>query len=218
MLLLSRPMRSAEIAEVLGLSSRYVSSYLSYWRVRGYVEYSSGLWYLTARGEEYARSIYMREARKSSLDEYALIAQRILSSSVKQAIKDKAQPARSTPSEQVLPFTAELTGKAGSKLQERVSTVTCALSKLRSLISEDEFEVLAHLASHYARWGTTYMYVDQLQEKLEADYSWLMRVLRTLQSKGLLYIYTDPRLGVRVGFSKNLKELLDKCSSPEPSL
>lgn len=215
LLLLSRPMRSAEIAEILGFSSRYVSSYLSYWRARGYVEYNSGLWYLTPRGEEYARAVYMREARRSSSDEYVLAAQRLLSSSIKQTVKDKTQQARGGAPDSLLPFTAELTGKPSNKLQERVSVVTCALSKLKSFISEDELDILAHLASHYARWGTTYMYLDQLQEKLEADYSWLMRTLRTLQSKGLLYIYTDPRLGVRIGFSKNLKELLERCSSGE---
>lgn len=206
-------MRSAEIAEALGFSSRYVSSYLSYWRARGYVEYSSGFWYLTAKGEEYARSVYFRESKKSSSDEYVLLAQRILSSNVKLAIKDKAQTLRSGSSERLLPFTVELTEKAGNKLQDRVSTATCVLSKLKNLVSDDELDVLAHLATHYARWGTTYMYLDQIQERLEADYSWLMRVLRTLQSKGLLYIYTDPRLGVRVGFSKNLKELLERCSN-----
>jgi hypothetical protein len=40
-----------------------------------------------------------------------------------------------------------------------------------------------------------------------------MKVLRELQSKGLIYIYTDPRLGVRVGFSKNIKYQLETCTN-----
>jgi DNA-binding MarR family transcriptional regulator len=87
------------------------------------------------------------------------------------------------------------------------------VNKLKGLIGEEELEILMTLITHYTRWGTSYMYLDQLQERLNADYTWLMKVLRELQSKGLIYIYTDPRLGVRVGFSKNIKYQLETCTN-----
>lgn len=211
-LLLSRPMRSSEIAGVLGFSSRYVSSYLSYWRTRGIVDYDSGFWYLTPKGEAIAREIYERETRRGS-DEYTILAQKILGSPVSQAVKGKSGVQARGEGGEPLPFLAELKGKSGSKLQERVSAGVCLINKLKGLIGDEELEVLMILVSHYTRWGTSYMYLDQLQERLNADYTWLMKVLRELQSKGLIYIYTDPRLGVRVGFSKNVKQQLELCST-----
>jgi len=76
-LLLSRPMRSAEIARLLGYDTKYVSSYLSYWKTRGYVEYQNGYWSLTPKGEDYATQVLERETSEDS-DRMAAIARRIL--------------------------------------------------------------------------------------------------------------------------------------------
>jgi Mn-dependent DtxR family transcriptional regulator len=205
-------MRSSELASILGFSSRYVSSYLSYWKVRGIVDYDSGYWYLTPKGEALAREVYERETRRGS-DEYAVLARKILESNFNQAIKGKSVAQTRGEGGEPLPFIAELKDKSGSKLQERVSAGVCIVNKLKELIGEEELDILMTLITHYSRWGTTYMYLDQLQERLNADYTWLMKVLRELQSKGLIYIYTDPRLGVRVGFSKNLRYQLEICTS-----
>ncbi len=212
MLLLSRPMRSSELAGILGFSSRYVSSYLSYWKVRGVVDYDSGYWYLTPKGEALAREVYERETKRGS-DEYTILAQKILGSSISQAVKGKSGAQSRGEGGEPLPFIAEFKDKTGSKLQERVSAGVCLVNKLKGLIGEEELEILMTLITHYTRWGTSYMYLDQLQERLNADYTWLMKVLRELQSKGLIYIYTDPRLGVRVGFSKNIKYQLETCTN-----
>ena len=64
-MLLARPMRSGEIAGILGYSSRYVASYLSYWRKRGYVEYEGGYWHLTPLGRSYAGRIVAKAARRA---------------------------------------------------------------------------------------------------------------------------------------------------------
>lgn len=209
LLLLSRPMRSGEIAGLLGYSSRYVSSYLSYWKARGYVDQESGLWFLTEKGEEYARAIYERETKRE--DEFTALAQKILTSRVKPAMKDRRRDLEAESSQGSLSFIADKKDKAGNELQERVSVSSCVLKAIKDHIAEEELEVIMGLLSHYARWGTTYMYVDQLQERMGADYSWLMRALRGLQSKGLIYIYTDPRLGMRIGFSKTLKSHIERC-------
>ncbi len=210
-MLISRPMRASEIAGVLGLNTRYVSSYLSYWKTRGYVDYDSGFWYLTPRGEAYARSVYERETRRES-NEYTILAQKILAEQVKQAIKDKTAQARENKPEQPLPFIASLKSKTDNKLQKKVEAAACLLNTLKGSISDEELEIIMTLTAHYTRWGTTYMYLDQLQEKMGADYTWLMKILRDLQSKGLIYIYRDPRLGIRIGFSRNLKQQLENCT------
>ncbi|MCX8195744.1 MAG: replication initiator protein WhiP [Acidilobaceae archaeon] len=209
LLLLSRPMRSGEIAGLLEKNSQYVSSYLSYWKARGYVEYEAGLWRLTPKGETYAREIYERESREE--DEYAALAYKVLGLHVKPAKKGKREEASSGGSGGALQFLAEQKGKGSNKLQERVAASTCALNAMKEHVSEGELEVIMSLFSHYVRWGTTYMYVDQLQERMGADFAWLMRTLRELQSKGLVYLYTDPRLGMRVGFSKGLKAQIERC-------
>jgi metal-responsive CopG/Arc/MetJ family transcriptional regulator len=78
-LLLARPMKAAEIAEVLSKEPKYVSSYLSYWKSRGYVDYDLGMWYLTPKGEDYARQVAEAQ-RDERFNEFMALAQRLMSS------------------------------------------------------------------------------------------------------------------------------------------
>jgi len=213
-LLLSKPMRASEIAEVLGVESKYVSSYLSYWKTRGYVDYDRGFWYLTPLGEDYAHDVIER-MRRSLEDEYTRLARSILLSteSVMPTRKDKKNARRQASRAPPQSFIAGNTSKAGNEHLggDRVNQVTCVLRLLRDKLNEEEFEVLSAILSHYARWGSTYLYADQLQEKLKADQRWLFSKLRSLQAKNLIYIYADPRLGVRVGLSRALRETMAYC-------
>jgi len=213
-MLLARPMKSSEIAGVLGYDSRYVASYLSYWRSRGYVEYESGYWYLTPLGEEYARNVLEKEVN-DRFNEFASIAQRILSSiHERRAINSKSRGAGARHRGPALPFIADFIGKRGNKPQDKARIAECALESIAELgLSSDEIEVYRALLDHYAKWGTTYMYLDQLQEEMEAGYDWLLKTLRELQTKGLVYLYRDPRLGLRVGLSKKSKEVLKACGA-----
>ncbi len=213
-LLLSRPMRSAEIARILGYETKYVSSYLSYWRTRGYVEYLDGYWSLTPKGEEYAERVLERETSEEA-DRMALIARRILSQSseqVKPAINDKSRGRGAGTPRKSLSFTVDSTIKRGNELQDRARRAKCILEILAPDLDQDEFEALSSLLAHYAKWGSTYLYLDNLAEAMNADYTWLLRVMRRLQSKGIVYIYTDPRLGIRVGLTKSTKDMLEACS------
>ena len=209
-LLLSKPMRAAEIAAVFGLESKYVSSYLSYWKARGYVDYDAGLWYLTPKGEEYAYSVVER-AKRAVRSELEAIARQLAAEQISPTVNDKRVRARRRQASEFQSFIAPQTSVGDNKRQDSVSTVVCTLEALKDQLEDDEFEVVNALLSHYARWGSTYLYVDQLQERLQADYSWLMKALRRLQAKNLVYIYTDPRLGLRVGLSRKLKEILRNC-------
>ncbi|MEB3780440.1 MAG: replication initiator protein WhiP [Desulfurococcales archaeon] len=209
-LLLSRPMRSSEIAEILGLESKYIASYLSYWKTRGYVEYESGFWQITPKGEDYAREIISREA-SSEFDKFVTLARKIASESINQTIKDKRRASGGVESDKPLSFIVGLKDNVNKKRQERVEQASCLLRILHEELDQDEYYILEHLLLHYAKWGTTYIYVDQLSERLNADLQWLLKNLRSLQSKGLVYIYTDPRLGIRIGISKKLKEEMELC-------
>jgi DNA-binding MarR family transcriptional regulator len=210
-LLLSRPMRAAEIAEVFGLQSKYISSYLSYWRNRGFVEYDRGYWFLTPEGEEYARSVVER-AKSVLSDEYKMLALDIVNqNNLKQTINDKKLASKPGQGSETLSFIVSKRFKANNKRQERLSAVICVENALKDEIDEEEFEVLSALLNHYARWGSTYIYIDQLQERLKADYTWLIRKVRSLQTKNLIYVYTDPKLGIRIGLSKRVKEMLETC-------
>jgi predicted ArsR family transcriptional regulator len=212
-LLLSKPMRAAEIAQVLGLESKYVSSYLSYWKVRGFVDYDKGFWYLTPLGEDYAHEVV--ERLKSALeDEYARLARSLLSqhAPISRAINNNAGRQDGRRRESSKSFIAAKSNIDDNKRVDRLEQVTCVLRLLRDKLSEDEFEVISTILAHYARWGSTYLYADQLQERLQADQRWLFSKLRSLQTKNLVYIYADPRLGIRVGLSRAMKEALDSCS------
>ena len=211
-LLLSKSMRAAEIAEIFSLQSKYVSSYLSYWKSRGFVEYDRGFWYLTPEGEEYARSIVER-AKNVLSDEYKMLAYNLLNQSrLKRTINDKKGFQKTGQEGHVQSFIVSKRFKTNNKRQERISAVVCVQNAIKDEIDEEEFEVLSTLLSHYARWGSTYIYMDQLQERLNADYTWLIRKIRSLQTKNLVYIYTDPRLGIRIGLSKRIRELLEQCN------
>jgi len=213
-MLLAKPMRSGEIAGILGYDARYIASYLSYWKARGYVEYESGLWYLTPLGEDYAREVLERESN-DRLSEFIGVAQRLLSEArhVKPTMKGKKTGSREGSGSGALRFIAGITSKGGNEPQSRVEAAACALEELLEGLNSDEAEVLSALLNHYARWGSTYLYLDQLQERMGADFNWLVKVLRDLQSKGLVYIYRDPRLGLRVGLAKRAREALRGCGA-----
>ncbi len=210
-LLRSKPMRAAEIAGLLGLETRYVSSYLSYWKERGYVEYSSGFWMLTPLGEEYAEMV-IEKATDEKFDRLAAIAQRILASEhVNHARNSKDRRVGRVKSRKPLSFIVSQKRYPENKLQERARRAACVLDMLSDELDEDELELLSAILSHYSKWGSTYMYLDQIAELLNADYKWLLRVARSLQTKNIVYLYTDPKLGVRIGLSKQAKELLEEC-------
>ncbi|MCE4600066.1 MAG: replication initiator protein WhiP [Desulfurococcales archaeon] len=211
-LLLSRPMRSSEMAAVLGYEAKYISSYLSYWKARGFVEYVNGYWSLTPQGEEYAEKVLERETAED-VDKMASIARRILSTyPVKDTINHKEKEGKRGGGSGSLSFIAPRIGKGHNELQERVQRAKCILEVYKDDLDEEELEVLSSLLSHYTKWGSTYIYLDNLADVMEADYHWLLRIARRLQSKGIIYIYTDPRLGVRIGLTKNMKETLKSCT------
>lgn len=213
-LLLARPMRAAEIAQVLGRSSRYVSSYLSYWKTRGLFEYVNGYWQLTPEGEEYARNI-MEKQMNSRVHQYVALARQILESTepVRPTRKGKRRVIRSPESGRIQSFIASLTGLSSKERQGLPPEACLAATVDLDELTPEERDVLDVLLNHYAKWGTTYLYADQLQKELEADAAWLIRVLRSLQTKGIIYIYKDRRLGMRVGFSKRVRASLEACLS-----
>jgi len=219
-LLLAKPMRSAEIAELLGHTTRYISSYLSYWKTRGLFDYENGFWFLTEQGEDFAKSIAEREM-STRVSQYAALAQRLLSKEqvaasrqVRETVNSKRGYARRRASGEKLSFTASQIGESSNERQRSVAK-TCVNALLADLdeLTADEQTVLEALLDHYVKWGSTYTYLDHLEKQLEADRVWLLGALRLLQSKKLVYIYTDRRLGVRVGLSKKIRELLEGCAA-----
>ncbi len=213
-LLYAKPMRASEIASILGFSSRYVSSYLSYWKSRGLFSYENGYWTLTEEGRRYAEEVLKRYEEQHEA-KYVTIAKAILAASANTARNDKREYHHPGQYPESLPFLATGGGTVPIE-QETEKRRVCAHKLLESystLLPQDEHDVLRSILEHYTRWGKTYLYLDQIRESLDADHAWLASVLRSLQSKGLVYIYHDKRMGVRVGLSRQLKKLLDSCLS-----
>lgn len=74
-LLLSRPLKTSEIAENFGLETKYVSSYLNYWKKKGLVYQKAGRWHLTPQGEDFAKEIV--QSKNNTNDQYVTIAKDI---------------------------------------------------------------------------------------------------------------------------------------------
>ena len=220
-LLFSKPLRSAEIAQILGYSPRYISSYLSYWKVRGLFEYENGFWMLTPSGEEFARSIIQRET-ENRLHHYTSLALSLMEKSassgsrttrsIKPARKGKNVLHSTGLSSRLQSFIEPQTFQEDNKTQETALFILCIESMIdEEELTPDEHDVLNTMINHFIKWGSTYLYLDQLEEIMKADQHWLLRVLRLLQAKGLIYIYNDRRLGTRIGFSKKMRNLILTC-------
>jgi len=225
LLLYVRPMKSSEIAKILGKSSKLVSSYLSYWKTRGYVAYRSGYWMLTKQGEEHARMfIESLGVPVISPQDVVLLAHKLINEQVQSTINNWSQLKKAQHETEIQQFTAKLTdNKIGkqSHINLQPSTIQKALNCVTKILEskdllEDEMLLMNHLIKHYIEWGSTYLYLDQIAEELHYQAQELMAILRKLQSKRLVYLYTDRRFGVRVGLGKSFKQLLDQCIAKQP--
>ena len=220
-LLYAKPMRSSEIAQILKKSSKYVSSYLTYWKTRGYVAYASGYWFLTKQGEDFVKLFLSLTNKLNSSSISASVVQlayQLISGQVPQTKNDSIRLRQADDESVIQLFTVGRTGNEVSSqdLSMKTSIQVKAISCLDKVLSnknllEDEMLVLRHLVHHYIEWNSTYEYLDQLSEELHYDVRELMTVLRRLQSKRLVYIYTDRKFGIRIGLGKTLKQLLDLC-------
>lgn len=119
-LLISRPMRSNEIAQYLNKETKYISSYLSYWKERGFVEYDMGLWYLTPKGEDFAREIISKTSDEK-FNEFVALAQKVAGELIKKTINDKNNISEKGKTKESLSFIVNKTNSSDNKRQNRVS-------------------------------------------------------------------------------------------------
>ncbi len=101
------------------------------------------------------------------------------------------------------------TNKANKKQQK--SNLEECLRDLTEKLNQEENELIKFLLDKYKQWGSTYLYMDQIQEELKADNVWLFRILKGLQTKRLVYLYQDPKLGLRIGFTQSFKKRIEEC-------
>jgi len=221
LLLYSKPMRSSELARIVGKPAKVISSYLSYWRTRGYVEYISGYWRLTERGVRFVEDILLRVQGKSADPSVVRLAHKLLSEPVRTTENDSSRQKNATVKPEIQSFFVKRTDSVVGKQTHQADTSKERLAKaLRCLhkaaeiknLTEDEVFVLEHMVKHYIDWQSTYMYLDQVAEELNFQPSELLKIVKSLQVKKLLYIYNDRRLGLRIGLGKTVKDLLAMCS------
>jgi Mn-dependent DtxR family transcriptional regulator len=209
LLLQGRPMRTSEIAANLGHETKYVSSYLSYWGRKGLVYVEGGRWHLSASGEELAKEI-ADALTNSRANEFIALAKQLIADKVKHTMNDKVSTKKAKNRKESLSFIEKKTNMPSKKLQKDMTVSEC-LAEIAEKLDEEERSLLKVLIDRYEQWGSTYVYSDQLQEELKADPAWLFKVLRRLQSKRILYLYHDPRLGLRIGFSNTVKNIVENC-------
>ncbi len=216
-----RPMRSSEIAIIIGKTSKLVSSYLSYWKSRGYVEYRSGYWFLTKVGEEYIRTfIESLGIPVLTPANVVQLAQKLISEPDFSTVNSWIQQDSPQKKTEIQQFTEKRTySKVGKQYTmtdvqkgSLIKAVECVTKILASKdLVEEESQILNFMIKHYIEWNSTYMYLDQIAEELHYPNNELLTILRRLQSKKLVYLYTDTRFGIRVGLGKSFKQLLDMC-------
>ncbi|AWR97781.1 replication initiator protein WhiP [Acidianus sulfidivorans JP7] len=204
-LLNARPLRTSEIASNLGYQTKYISSYLSYWKKKNLVYQDGGRWYLTPEGENLAKAI-IDSYSNSRFKEMLVIAKQMIDQ-VKETKNNKTEQNKKEEEKEVLSF---IDSKTNSKIKKQQNTnpEDCVKEILEKL-DDDERDILLFIIDKYKQWGSTYIYIDQLQEEYKADMGWLFKVLRQLQTKRILYLYQDPKLGLRIGFSKSFKDKLN---------
>ncbi|MUN27965.1 replication initiator protein WhiP [Sulfuracidifex metallicus] len=208
-LLLARPLRASEIAANLGFEAKYISSYLSYWRKKGLVYQEGGKWHLTTSGELFAKEV-ITNYNNSRFKEMVVFAKQILSNDqVKPSINNKDVQKTDKNEKEVLSFIEDKTNKANKKQQK--SNLEECLRDLTEKLNQEENELIKFLLDKYKQWGSTYLYMDQIQEELKADNVWLFRILKGLQTKRLVYLYQDPKLGLRIGFTQSFKKRIEEC-------
>jgi predicted transcriptional regulator len=204
-LLHARPLRTSEIASNLGYQTKYISSYLSYWKKKGLVYQDGGRWYLTPQGENLAKAI-IDSYSNSRFKEMLVIAKQMLEQ-VKEPMNNKNEQKDEKEKKAVLSFIDSKTNNMVKKQQNKDPTV--CIKEILEKLDDDEKDILLYLINKYKQWGSTYVYIDQIQEEYKADPGWLFKVLRQLQTKRIVYLYQDPKLGLRIGFSKSFKEKLN---------
>ncbi len=204
-LLHARPLRTSEISSNLGYQTKYISSYLSYWKKKGLVYQDGGRWYLTPQGENLAKAI-IDSYSNSRFKEMLVIAKQMLEQ-VKEPINNKSEQKEEKKEKAVLSFIDSKTSNMVKKQQNKDPSV--CIKEILAKLDDDEKDILLYLVNKYKQWGSTYVYIDQIQEEYKADVGWLFKVLRQLQTKRILYLYQDPKLGLRIGFSKSFKEKLN---------
>lgn len=222
LLLYVKPMKSSEISKIIGKQSKLISSYLSYWKTRGYVNYKSGYWFLTKRGEEHVRTFLESiGVPVVTPQDVVLLAHKLINEQISNTINGWVQQRSRSQAAEIQQFAVSNTGlKVGKqtlnstqagKLQKALDCVTKVLESKDLL--EDEMAVMNLLIKHYIEWGSTYLYLDQMAEDLHLQVQELVQILRRLQTKRLVYLYNDKRFGIRVGLGKSFKLILDHCIS-----
>ncbi|WP_230951577.1 replication initiator protein WhiP [Sulfolobus acidocaldarius] len=192
----------------LNLDTKYVSSYLSYWRKKGLVYQEAGRWHLSRVGEDLAKEI-LESKNNTKFTEYLAIAKELYNEKVKQTINDKTKKKDNKDRKEFLLFIDQQTSQDVNKRQNKEPEV--CIEEVLEKLDADEKDLVSFLLKKYKEWGATYVYLDQLQEEYGADSGWLFRVLRKLQTKRILYLYHDPKLGLRIGFTQSLKDKLNEC-------
>lgn len=221
LMLYLRPMKSSEIASIIGKSSKLISSYLSYWKSRGYVGYKSGYWFLSKVGEEYVRTfIETLGIPVLTPSDVVQLAQKLIRepdfATVNNWIQQNSLQKKTKIQQFAVENTGSKVGKQYSEVEARKDSLVKALECVTKVLAsrdlvEEETQILNFMIKHYIEWNSTYMYLDQIAEELHYPNNELLMILRKLQSKKLVYMYNDARFGIRVGLGKSFKQLLDMC-------
>ena len=169
----------------LSLQSLY--RYLYYYKRKGWVAQDSPLWSLTELGEKRRKEgLQIRKnSRPPSFNSIIRDNQFCKKSEGLSRVEDPRN------------LVENLRNQVEETLQRgKLCSTREKYSRIANELGEDEKEVLKYLVEHRCKWGSNYRYFDEL-----------LRVLRRLQSKKLVYLYEDKRKhAVRVGLGKTLRE------------
>lgn len=201
LLLLEGPQTTHEIVEYvneyLGTNYSYnlIKQYLYYYRKKGILLYSDGLWSLSAKGEKFVNRIkrWLRRLIGDIIDEPPHLYSSLCSDYKESTSRYNL-------------------GITKVQIKYNISnSLSCNYSDLLNRLKEeyglnnDELDVLRILLEHFAKTRSTYMYIEELATRMETTEDWLQRnVLRRLRSMQLVYVWWDGK----VGLGKRLRLML----------
>ena len=179
-------------------SYNLIKQYLYYYRKKGILYYCDGLWSLSEKGEEFVNRIkrWLRKLVGDKTDDPPHLYSNLFSDYRESSSRYNLGISKVQVRYNISKVKYNISNNISSVVNYNYSDLLDRLREEHGL-DGDEVGALRILLEHYARTGSTYMYIEELARRMGATPSWLYRnVLRRLKSMQLVYVWWDGKVGL----------------------
>lgn len=201
------PLDYTTLSSRMGVAPSDVRARARYWMRKGWLSKNSPFVKLTELGEELVSKYaeYLARIASSRYNDTSLLLQTIIERRVnfrKLRLNEGKTRVKKGKLEQNEGKSRVNKGKEEQTLAKRGE------ERVNERLAEEELRILSALVELCRSGGRGYAYVDQLAELTGLSEDDVLRYSRWLQSRGLVYLYRDRRLGWRVGIRRELRDEL----------